>query len=90
MFEPKSMETKITNIGNSRGIIIPKQILEQCSLSDKVNLEVKENGLLISPKVDNPRAGWEEAIAAAGSSEEDELLMGDYLEHSWDEEEWTS
>ena len=83
------METKITNIGNSKGIIIPKKLIEQCGLTERVTLEVKDNGLMISPKVDNPRAGWEEAIIAAGAKGDDELLMGDYLEHSWDEEEWT-
>ena len=82
------METKITKIGNSQGIIIPKAIIEQCGLIDKVSLEVKDNRLIVSQIVANPRQGWEEAIIAAGVDEE-ELLMGDYLEHSWDEEEWT-
>ena len=84
------METKITNIGNSKGIIIPKAIIEQCGLQERVNLEVKDNCLVISPKTNSPRQGWEVAIIAAGGSNDDELLMGDYLEHSWDEEEWTS
>ena len=83
------MEAKITKIGNSQGIIIPKAIIEQCNLTDRVNLEVKNNNLIISPRVENPRQGWEEAIIAAGVDEDEELLMGDYLEHSWDEEEWT-
>ena len=83
------MEAKITKIGNSQGIIIPKKIIEQCGLKQKVNLEVKDNHLIISPIAENPRQGWEAAIIAAGVDEEEELLMGDYLEHSWDEEEWT-
>ena len=83
------MEAKITKIGNSQGIIIPKAIIEQCNLTDRVNLEVKNNNLIISPIVENPRQGWEEAIIAAGVDEDEELLMGDYLEHSWDKEEWT-
>ena len=83
------MEAKITNIGNSKGIIIPKKIIEQCGLKERVNLEVRDNCILISPKVDNHREGWEAAIIAAGASEQDELLMGNYLEHSWDKKEWT-
>ena len=82
------MEAKITKIGNSQGIIIPKAIIEQCGLTDKVCLEVKGNRVIISPIIENPRHGWEEAIIKAGI-DKDELLMGDYLEHSWDEEEWT-
>ena len=83
------MKTKITNIGNSKGIIIPKAIIEQCGLKEQVNLEVIDNCLVISPQVDKLRQGWEAAIIAAGGSDNDELLMEDYLEHSWDEEEWT-
>lgn len=78
------METKITNIGNSKGIIIPKAIIEQCGLKERVNLEVKDKVLVISPKIDSPRRGWAIAIIAAGGSDNDELLMEDYLEHSWD------
>ncbi len=83
------MQAKITKIGNSQGIIIPKTIIEQCGFAEKVNLEVKDNHLIISPIAENPRKGWEEAIIAAGVNENEELLMGYYLEHSWDEEEWT-
>jgi antitoxin MazE len=83
------MEIKITNIGNSKGIIIPKAIIEQCGLKERVNLDVRENCLVISAKTDSPRQEWEAAIIAAGGSENDELLMEDYLEHSWDEEEWS-
>ncbi|MDJ0687068.1 MAG: AbrB/MazE/SpoVT family DNA-binding domain-containing protein [Xenococcaceae cyanobacterium MO_188.B32] len=81
------METRLSKIGNSQGIIIPKAIIEQCGLKEKIKMEVKNNCLIISSV--NPREGWEEAILAAGNSDDDELLMGDYLEHSWDEEEWT-
>ena len=82
------MEVKISNIGNSKGIIIPKTIIEQCGLKERVNLEVKDNCLIVSSKSD-VRQGWEEAIIAAGASNNDELLMGEDLERSWDEEEWS-
>jgi antitoxin MazE len=83
------MKTKITNIGNSKGIIIPKTIIEQCGLKERVTLEVKDNCLVISPTSNHLRQGWSEAIIAAGGGDNDELLMGDYLDHTWDEEEWT-
>lgn len=62
------METKITHIGNSKGIIIPKAIIEQCGFKERVNLEVKDNCLVISPQTDRLRQGWSEAIIAAGGS----------------------
>ena len=83
------MEAKLTKIGNSQGIMISKTIIEQCGFTEKVNLEVKAHYLIISPIAENPRQGREEAIIAAGVNENEELLMGYYLEHSWDKEEWT-
>ena len=83
------MEIKISNIGNSQGIIIPKAIIEQCGFKKRVNLDVKDNCLIVSPRSHNHRQGWEEAIIAAEESDIDELLMGENLDHSWDEEEWT-
>ncbi len=56
------MEVKITKIGNSQGIIIPKSIIEQCGFAEKVNLEVKDNHLIVSPVADNPRKGWGKAL----------------------------
>ena len=78
------MQAKITKIGNSQGIIIPKSIIEQCHFKGIVQLEVKDNHLIISAQ--NPRQGWEEAILKAGI--EEEILIEDNLENSWDEEEW--
>jgi len=79
------METKITKIGNAQGIIIPKNIIEQCKFKEIVRLEVKDNCLVVSHQ--NPRQGWEEAIMKAGI--DDDILIEDSLENSWDEEEWT-
>lgn len=46
------MEANIVKIGNSKGIRIPKTLLAQARLSDKVNIEVKDGGLFISPSED--------------------------------------
>ncbi|MDE3060748.1 MAG: AbrB/MazE/SpoVT family DNA-binding domain-containing protein [Pseudomonadota bacterium] len=58
------MKTEIIRIGNSRGIRIPKAILEECGFNGTVNLEVK-NGKLIVSKGRKPREGWEEATRKA-------------------------
>jgi len=42
------MRTKVINIGNSKGIRIPKLLLEQAQLTEEVILEVKEEGILIT------------------------------------------
>jgi len=55
------MQTPVISIGNSKGLRIPKAILQQCGIKDMVDLQVTDGGLMISP-VTRPRAGWEEAI----------------------------
>ena len=50
--------TTLTRIGNSRGVRIPKAIIEQAQLEDKeLFFKIIDEGLLIQP-VQKPRQGW--------------------------------
>ena len=79
------MRASLVRIGNSKGIRIPKAILEQCNITDEVNLEIKDNKIIIEP-VNSPRKGWDEAFKEMAKNGDDKLL--DMPESSWDEEEW--
>jgi antitoxin MazE len=74
-------------IGNSRGIRIPKPILESAGMSGEVELEVEE-GRLIVWSVGRPRQGWEAGFAAMAELEDDRLLDAEAPPTSWDEDEW--
>ena len=80
------METQLIRIGNSRGIRIPKPLIEECQLGETVELRVVDRQLVVSPK-SAPRAGWAEAFRKAGSSTDDELLL-DLPENEFDRNEW--
>ena len=56
-----TVTTRIVRIGNSRGIRVPKVLLEQAALSDEVEIQA-EPGRLVVSGVKRPRAGW--AVAA--------------------------
>lgn len=43
------MKVSIVQIGNSKGIRIPQTIIKQCDIEDEVNLEIKENNIIITP-----------------------------------------
>lgn len=43
------MKASIIKIGNSRGLRIPKVLLEESKLGDKVDIKVRGNKLIISP-----------------------------------------
>jgi antitoxin MazE len=81
------MKTDLIRIGNSRGIRIPKPLIEQCGLGDTVELRVDNRCLVISPKRSS-RQGWAEAFRAAGSSEHDEFLLEGAAPNEFDREEW--
>jgi len=74
------MQAKIVKMGNSRGIRIPKAMLEQTGLQEEVDLRVDGVRLIIEP-VDDPRAGWEEAaMEQARDPEAGKRLLPDFFE----------
>lgn len=82
------MRTSIVRIGNSQGIRIPKVIIEQCHLGPDVELEVKNEQLIIR-SASFPRQGWEEKFKHMATAGDDHLLDGELTSHStWDEDEW--
>ncbi len=82
------MLTRIIKIGNSQGLRIPKPILKQTGISDKVEMDIKEGMIIIKPVL-NPRHGWDKAFKKMAQKKDDELIWGDEnIEHSWDKEEW--
>jgi antitoxin MazE len=81
------MKTELVRIGNSRGIRIPKPLIEQCGLRDMVELRVQNDCLVISPER-KPRQGWEEAFRTAGPAIHDELLLEAAEPSEFDRKEW--
>ena len=81
------MRTSLIAIGNSRGVRIPKAVLEQVGLEDEIEMDVRGNELVIrSPR--KPREGWEDAfreMAARG----DDRLLDEYTPTEFDHTEWT-
>lgn len=82
------MKTAIVRIGNSRGIRIPKPILEQCRLRDEVEMEVRDNCLLIRG-VAEARSGWDEGFRRMRELGDDALVdEGTSATTRWDVTEW--
>ena len=81
------MKANLVRIGNSRVIRIPKTMLEQCQLGDVVELEIRENRLVIS-RVGQPREGWETAFQRMAKNKDDILLDEGVVTTAWQESEW--
>ncbi len=83
----QTIRGKVVKIGNSRGIRIPRALLEQAGLSDEVEMKVEGDQLIIHP-VRKPREGWETQFALMAANHDDQL-QDDMIISEWDEEEWT-
>ena len=80
------MKTRLVRIGNSRGIRIPKPLLDQVGLEDEVELRVLDNGIVIKA-ARAPRTGWAEAAKRVHERGEDRLL-DEPTPTRFDETEW--
>ena len=82
------MLTKIVPIGNSRGIRIPKAMLDHCGFGKEVDLQTKNGALILRP-VNTPRAGWAEAFEVMTAAKDDMLVHEDApTKTQFDAEEW--
>ena len=70
------MEIPIINIGNSKGIRLPKTILEQYNITDAVELILEKGRIILKAKT-VPRKGWEKAFKQMHLDEQDNLLIDD-------------
>lgn len=80
-------KARIIRIGNSRGIRVPRALLEQAELSDEVELQAQP-GRLIVRAARRPRAGWAKAAQTMRERNDDQLL-DQPTPTRFDEEDWT-
>ena len=52
------MQVAIRTMGNSKGVLIPKAILQQTGLQDAADLQVTNGVIEIRPLMRNAREGW--------------------------------
>ena len=82
------MRASIIRIGNSQGIRIPKVVLEQTRLHGEVDLEVKDDKIIISP-VKKPRQDWDRQFKLMAARGDDKLIDSEVVSlTSFDAEEW--
>lgn len=82
------MKTSVIRIGNSRGIRIPKALLEECGQPEEVELQVRRGCLMVIP-TRKPRQGWEKAFRRMAAAGDDALLdIASRTPSRWDRTEW--
>jgi antitoxin MazE len=79
-------KTRIVRIGNSRGIRIPKTLLDEADLPEDVELHAQP-GRLVVQAARRPRSGWAAAAKRMRARGEDRLL-DESTATKFDREEW--
>jgi antitoxin MazE len=82
-----AMRARLIRIGNSRGIRLPKALLEQAQLTDEVQIEAEAHQIVIR-SAHAPREGWEEAFRLMAERGDDELPDDATSLTAFDEVEW--
>lgn len=80
------MKAQIIRIGNSRGVRLPKAVIEQAGLTEEVDLEVRGSTVVIAA-TGRVRAGWADAARALAATGGGSLLDPEPRTH-FDEGEW--
>jgi antitoxin MazE len=66
----RTRDIKLVPIGNSKGIRIPKALLQKYNLDNSLLLEETDNGLLLRKKEDS-KLSWEDTYKAMAEEKED-------------------
>jgi len=66
------MQAKLISIGNSRGVRLPKAVVEQAGLTDELDIKVAGDAVIIR-SAKRPRENWESAAAVCHQSGEDQF-----------------
>jgi antitoxin MazE len=80
-----TMKARLIRIGNSRGVRLPKAVIDQVGLDDDIELRVEENRVIITASAP-PRSGW--ADAAKRLATESRGRMDSPVPTRFDEDEW--
>ena len=64
----------------SKGIRIPKAILEQCRIRDEVNIEIRNKKLIITPSDRKPRDGWSESFKEMRSKDDNAHIESEEID----------
>ena len=82
------MRARVRDIGNSKGIILPKSFLSKCFIDKEVILEIKDNQIVISPAQSEKRKGWAEAFQRMANTGDDEMIPDVFEDENTDDWTW--
>lgn len=85
-----ALKTKVIRIGNSKGVRIPKALIEESGITDEIEMILRDNEIVLR-SVESIRKEWEASFQKMAEQGDDALLDQEELEKpsQWDDSEWT-
>ena len=81
------MDISLISIGNSKGIRLPKTILEKYNFQDTIELILEKGYIILKPN-SAARKGWEASFKKMHENGDDKLLIDDVFNDD-NFEEWS-
>jgi antitoxin MazE len=81
-----TVRAQIVKIGNSRGVRLPKLLIDQMGFENEVDIFIQRGQLVLRP-VARPRQGWNEQFHAMAKNGDDHLI-DKAVSTQWDGGEW--
>ncbi len=79
---------RLVKMGSSWGVRLPRLFLEEAELDEEVEMEVREDQVIIR-LVPRPRRSWEREFEGMTARGDDRLLdLKAFSLTAWDEEKW--
>ena len=84
------MNAKLIQIGNSKGIRLPKSLIEKYDLTKELEIVETDEGIIIKP-ISSVRSGWEEQFKSANAENAPDDDFSDFINvnSEFDKNEWT-
>ena len=78
------MQSKLITIGNSKGLRLPKKLIQKYHLNEKLILEETNKGILIKADIPGNKLSWDETYREMGKEKEDwsefDILVADGID----------
>lgn len=72
------MEISLIKIGNSKGIRLPKVLIEKYNLADSIELLLEKDFIILKP-IKSARKDWEKSFKQMHENGDDQPLLPDFF-----------
>lgn len=81
-----TIRTRFVQVGNSRGLRIPKVVIDQLGLGGEIEIAIQSDRLVIR-SASQRREGWDDAFRRM-AERGDDTLLDEYQPTGWERTEW--